>query len=143
MATRLTSAARALILGLLAWSVAGCVSLPSTTTQGRTLEPLEPSWERIFKLQWEIGERRGEPVITGYLMNDSPYDVERIRVLVEGLDESGAIAAQRLTWVLGQITAFSRVYLEAPVPGRYPRYQVRVFAYDRIERGAGSAFLAP
>jgi hypothetical protein len=133
-------ARRLLFAGLLAGLVAACTSTgpPAAARGAERLEPLMPGWERFFKLDWEIGERRGRPVVSGYLANDSPYEVTGVRLLVDGLDEAGAIVAQGVSWVpVGRLGPFSRVYFEAPAPGRHPRYQVRVFSYDRIERDGG------
>ncbi len=113
----------------------GCSSVAARSTS-KTLDPLEPNWVRVFKVEWQLGEHRGKPVLTGYLANDSPYTVTAIRLLVDGLDDSGTIAAQRIAWLPGgTLTPHDRVYFEVPTPGRFPRYRVRVFTYDRVEGG--------
>lgn len=99
----------------------------------RPLEPLVVGWEQIFKLEWEAAERQGEPVVRGYLVNDSPYTLTRVQLLVDALNEAGGIVAQRVSWVGGDLAAFTRVFFETPAPRRAPRYQVRVFAFDRVE----------
>lgn len=126
-----------LVSTIVAVAIAIGVAAPRHTAAAKVLEPLVPGWERIFKLDWELEEKRGRPVVNGYVVNDSPYELAGVRLLVEGLDEQGNIASQRLTWVPGDLTPFSRRYFEAPAPGRHPKYQVRVFAYDRVERGDG------
>lgn len=109
------------------------LTLPADGGAKAPLEPLVLGWEQIFKLDWELEERRGRLVLRGYLVNDSPYSIARVRLLVDGLDDSGGIVAQRISWFLGDLMPFSRGFFEAPVPGRHPKYQVRVFAYDRVE----------
>jgi hypothetical protein len=111
---------------------------PSGAATDKLLDPLVPGWEQIFKLDWQVGERRGNPVLNGYLVNDSPYPVTAIRLLVDALDEGGNVVAQRVTWLPGgTLTPFSRTYFEVPAPGLSAKYQVRVFAFDRIEGGDG------
>jgi hypothetical protein len=39
----------------------------------KILEPHDPSWERIFKISWQTDEKKGRPVVEGYVVNDSPY----------------------------------------------------------------------
>jgi hypothetical protein len=97
------------------------------------LEPLVVGWERIFRLEWEVAERRAEPVVHGHIVNDSPYTVTAVRLLVEGLDPAGAIVAQQISWLPGDLTPFSRAPFEASAPGRHAAYRVRVFAFDRLE----------
>lgn len=100
------------------------------------LAPLQPGWERLFRLDWSVATRNGRPVVGGYLYNDSPYAVTRVQLLVDALDAQGAIVGQRVGWVTASSMApFSRAYFELPAPGPADRYQVRVFAYERLESG--------
>lgn len=124
---------RKLILGLGLIAVAGALVAPAT---GKTLEPMVHGWERIFKLDWQAAESKGRPVVQGYLLNDSPYIVTRIQLLVEGLDASNNVLGQRIEWVPGDLAPFTRVYFSAAAPDRAPQYRVRVFAFDRIEAPA-------
>jgi hypothetical protein len=112
--------------------VAG-VGLPAVQSAGKTLEPMVLGWERIFKVDWQATEGKGAPVLQGYLVNDSPYIVTKVQILVEGLDQSGNVVGQRLAWVPGTLTPFSRAYFSAAAPQAAPAYRVRVFAFDRIE----------
>jgi hypothetical protein len=100
--------------------------------QGTPLEPLVVGWERIFKLSWEAGARAGQPVVRGYLTNDSPYIVTRIQLLVEALDREGRVTGQRVGWFGSTLTPFSRGYFELPAPPG-ETWRVRVFAFDRVE----------
>jgi hypothetical protein len=123
-----------LVAGVLALTIlAGGVGFTAAQSSGKTLEPMVVGWERIFKLDWQAGERRGAPVVQGYLVNDSPYIVTKIQLLVEGLDQSGNIVSQRLAWVPGTLSPFSRAYFSETAPQAASAYRVRVFAFDRIE----------
>jgi hypothetical protein len=114
-------------LGLIV--AAGGALSPAT---GKVLEPMVVGWERIFKIDWQATDSKGRPVVHGYLLNDSPYIVTKIQLLVEGLDDSDRIVGQRVAWVPGDLTPFTRVYFSTPAEPA-PKYRVRVFAYDRIE----------
>jgi hypothetical protein len=99
----------------------------------RVIEPLMPGWERFFKIDSEVVESRGRPLARGYVMNDSPYTVTRMQLLLDALDGSGRVVAQQISWLPGTLTAFSRAYFEIPVQQRAQAYRVRVLAYDRLE----------
>jgi hypothetical protein len=120
---------RLLALGLLLVSV--------TPAVGRTqdLRPLMLGWEQHFTVTWETAQRRGRPIVAGYVDNRSPYRVGNVRVLVDGLDDSGRIVDQRVSWVLGELGAGSRLSFEVPATPA-ARYRVSVFSYDRIDQAA-------
>jgi hypothetical protein len=103
--------------------------------EGTPLEPLTPGWQQIFQIHWDAGTWRGKPAVQGYLVNDSPYTLGRIQLLVESLDGAGGVVAQRVDWVQGAMTPFSRTYFSAPAPDPATSYRVRVFSYDRFEAG--------
>ncbi len=106
---------------------------PACGQATRQLEPIVVGWERIFKVEWQSSEVRGRRVVWGYVNNDSPYDVTRVQLLVDALDDTGKVLGQRIGWVPGAMGGFSRRYFELPVPQPAPQYRVRVFAFDRIE----------
>ena len=74
----------------------------------KLIEPLLPGWERFFQLDWEVVEPGGHPVVRGYVMNDSPYTVTGMRLLLDALNGSGRVAAQQISWIPGTIGAFRR-----------------------------------
>lgn len=122
------AAAAALLL------ITGC----AVGTADRGLEPLVVGWEQLFKLDWQAVSRNGHVAVEGYLVNDSPYTVRQIQLLVDSLDAGGNVLAQQVSWAGGGVVEpFSRIYFHAPVPRPAPRYRVRVFAYDRVELGPG------
>ena len=91
--------ARGLTLGRLsATLVLSGALLMAPATSGlhaaeKVIEPLVVGWERYFKFEWEVVERRGQPVVRGYVTNDSPYTVGRIQLLLDTLDGTGRVAA--------------------------------------------------
>ena len=109
-------------------------ALPPSTGWANTLEPLVVGWERIFNLDWQVTDKGGRPVVSGYLVNDSPHIVTAIQLLIDALDANGAIVRQNIGWAgAGAIQPFSRMYFELPAPRAAATYRVRVFAFDRIE----------
>ena len=96
------------------------------------LRPLEEGAERFFSVTWDAAQYRGRPIVEGYVNNTSPYRVGNLRVLVDTLDAAGYVVDQRLAWVPGTLGGHDRLYFQVPVEAA-PRYQIRVFAYDRIE----------
>ena len=71
----------------------------------------------------------------GVLHNRSPYRVGNVRVLVDSVDDTGRIVGQRVSWVLGELGADSRLYFEVPATPA-AGYRVSVFSYDRIDQAA-------
>jgi hypothetical protein len=121
---------RALVTALLAVLVAGC----ATAAPQGPLVPLIGGWEHYFKLEWALGERRGHPIIWGYLLNDWGMAAARVRILVDALDGEGRLVAQQVAWVGPRvITPGTRVYFETPVPAPADAYRVSVFSYDWID----------
>lgn len=98
----------------------------------KILEPMKVDWERVFKIDWQATDSKGRRVVEGYLLNDSPYLVNRIQLLVEGLDSADQVIGQRIAWVPGDLTPFTRVYFSTPAEPA-AKYRVRVYWYDRIE----------
>jgi hypothetical protein len=98
----------------------------------KVIEPLVVGWERYFTFEWEVVEQRGQPVVRGYVTNDSPYTVSRTQLLLDALDGTGRVVAQQVSWIPGTLTAFSRVYFEIPAQQRANTYRVRMLAYDRL-----------
>jgi hypothetical protein len=99
------------------------------------LQPLVVGWERIFKLDWQVAERRGHPSVRGYVVNNSPYSIHSVRLLVDALDASGTIIGQKVGYPTSSaMEPFSKSFFDIAAPGSgAASYQVRVFAFDRIE----------
>src|SRR5262245_24942115 len=91
------------------------------------LEPLIIGWEDIFKLDWQAEARGGKPVVSGHIMNDSGYPMTRVQLLVEALDDRGAVVRQKVDWLAGSgLEPGARAYFEVPAPGPASSYRVRV-----------------
>lgn len=95
----------------------------------QSLVPLVAGWERTFRIDWGLGEDRGQRVIQGYVINQSDDAVKRIRVLVDALDGE-RVVGQRVTWLGDDLTPAARAYFTVPVPAPASAYRVSVFDYD-------------
>jgi hypothetical protein len=82
-----------------------------------------------FDLQWEATPGARGPAIAGQVRNLSNLPVERMQLLVEPLDQQGAVVGSFRTWVLGQIPAHTRAYFHTPVPAA-SAYRVRILTFD-------------
>jgi hypothetical protein len=105
---------------------------PPPRAEEKLIEPLVPGWERFFRLEWEVAQAGRRPVVRGYVVNSSPYTVIRMQLLLDVLDGGDRVVAQRTSWVVGALAAFSRVPFEIPAP-QGQAYRVRVLAYERLE----------
>ena len=99
----------------------------------RQLTPLVIGWEQFFKVEWEAGERKGRPVVQGYIKNDWGMTAANVRLLVDGLDPSGQVVSQTVGWLGTQLTPGTRAYFEVPVKQPTPAYRVSVFAFDFVQ----------
>ena len=98
-----------------------------------------PAWERSFTVSWEAFERRGQPQLRGYVVNRYGAPAAGIQLLVESLDASGRIVAQRVEWLGGGLGPFSRRYFEVPVPQPASSYRVSVYAFDFLQAARSAA----
>ena len=95
--------------------------------------PLVRGWEQFFKVTGEPMERKGRPYVAGYVSNDWGFPATRVQLLVDGLDSSGRVVSQAVSWLGQSITPGSRVYFEVPAPQPAASYRVSVFAFDWVQ----------
>jgi hypothetical protein len=97
------------------------------------LQPLVVGWEQFFKLTWEVGERRGKPVVTGRIYNNWNFAAANMRLLVDELDAGGRIVDQRVGWLGFTLTPGTTAPFEIPVAHATPNHRVSVFAFDWVQ----------
>jgi len=85
--------------------------------------------EAYFAVDWQAGERRGRPVVSGHVVNTYGVTAQNVRLLVERLDTAGQVTATTVGYVAGDVPPGSRVYFEVPVE-RAPAYRVVVLSWD-------------
>jgi len=86
--------------------------------------------EAFFAVDWQAGERRGRPVVTGHVMNTYGIATQYVRLLVESLDASGQVTGTTIGYVSGDVLPGVRVYFEVPVERAAPAYRVVVLSWD-------------
>jgi len=119
-----------------AFALGGCATWNTTGTlaggPGTTYTPLVAGWEQFFRINWEPVQRQGRPYVSGYVMNDYGFPAIRVQLLVDGLDATGHVTSQSVSW-LGSVPPISRVYFEVAAPQPAATYRVSVFAFDWLQ----------
>ena len=88
--------------------------------------------DSYFKLEWQADERRGKPVVSGYVTNQWGYGVRNLRLRVEALDAAGGVTASYIGFVNGYVNPGSHVYFEVPVNEKAPKYRVTTLSWDPV-----------
>lgn len=101
------------------------------------LSPLVVNGERYFTLEWQSADTGGRPVVWGRIRNEYGLAARKVRVLVDSLDASGAVAAQTLAYVPFDVTPGTGAYFETRVPARAASYRVVVYQWEWIQAGGG------
>jgi hypothetical protein len=89
----------------------------------------EDTFYRYFRLEWQASPGARGPEIAGYVENISNLPVDRMRVVVEQVDASGAIIGSSTTWVMGTVIPNHRSYFTTRVPTA-ASYRVRILTFD-------------
>ena len=86
--------------------------------------------EAFFAVDWQPGDRRGRPVVTGHVVNTFGISTHNVRVLVESLDAAGQVTGTTIGYVNGDVLPGARIYFEVPVERPAPVYRVVVLSWD-------------
>ena len=120
---------RVLVIGALLSMLAA-----TSAASAQPLSPTFPGWERYFSVSSEPFERRGQPYLRGYIASSYGVTATRVQLLIDSLDASGQIVAQRVEWLGGSdLPGFSTTYFEVPIRQQASRYRVSVFAFDFVQ----------
>ena len=92
--------------------------------------------ERHFTVESEVGERRGRPVVSGYVTSQFGFGVRDVRLRIEALDAADVVVGTQIGYVSGLVLPGSRVYFEVPVTERTPKYRVTVLSFE-VFQGRG------
>ena len=126
--------------GTLAIALLASLALAVEATPAPPLEPLVIGWEQFFRLTWEVGERRGQPVVTGRIYNNWNLAAANMRLLVDELDAAGRIIDQHVGWLGFTLTPGTTAPFEIPVAHSTPNHRVSVFAFDWIQTNGHRRF---
>jgi hypothetical protein len=126
----------------MAVAIGGCAGGAMPNASGGAAAASGPSYavygaERYFTLEWQPDERKGRPVVRGYVTNQWGWTMRHVRLRVEALDTAGAVTASDIAYVSGDVTPGSRVYFEVPVHDRAPSYRVSVLSFDPVQGRTG------
>jgi hypothetical protein len=133
MPKALRAAVAVAVVAMLAQACAGGV-VQSTPGGGAQSAPSYGIYgaDSYFKVDWQPDERRGKPMVTGYVTNLWGLAARNVRVYVEALDAAGSVTATYIGYVNGYVPPSSRVYFEVPVQAKAPSYRVKVLSFDLI-----------
>jgi len=120
---------RVLVLAVLGGALATVAD-----ASAQSLTPNFPAWERYFTVSSEPFERRGQPYLRGNITNRYGVLATRVQLLVDSLDSSGKIVAQRVEWLVGSnLPGFSQTYFEVPIREQASAYRVSVFSFEFVQ----------
>lgn len=119
-------------MSLRRWSfilaVVACLVPGLADAQGARYTPLIVGWERFFTITSETGGGR----VSGYVTNEWGFAATRVQILVDGLDDSGQVVAQSVSWLGHGVGPGARVYFTVRAPAG-SRHRVSVFAFDWVQ----------
>jgi len=98
---------------------------------------LVPGADRHFRVEWDVtyNPARGA-VVSGYVHNSYGLAADKVRLLIEAVDDRGDVVATMIGQVLGAIPAGDRRYFQEVVPRTVATYRVRVVLYEWLDRGS-------
>jgi hypothetical protein len=141
MTPRFASLVTAGRLALIAVAAAACTTASSYLTPSAATTTLMAGWERHFAVEWATEpERDGARRVVGHLTGLQGETAEPVRVLAQALDSSGAVVAQRISWVPGGVNGFQRAYFEVPNLPSAAQYRVTVWDYN-FQQSPGSGWI--
>jgi hypothetical protein len=130
-------------VGFLAIVVAAGCSVVAGTSGTSQLSPslsvttLMPGWDRKFALDWQATpESGGTQRVHGHLVSTYGRTAEPVRLLVQGLDTSGALVDQRIAWVPGGVGALGSAYFEILHLPAADHYRMTIWDYSIPGAGA-------
>jgi hypothetical protein len=89
--------------------------------------------DSYFKLEWQPDERKGKPMVSGYVTNQWGLTTRNVRLRVEALDAGGNVTATYIGYVNGYVNPGSHVYWEVPVQQKAASYRVSVLSFDPVQ----------
>ncbi|HXJ82458.1 MAG TPA: hypothetical protein VMS64_27705 [Candidatus Methylomirabilis sp.] len=118
----------ALLLGALIGLSAGPARADRSTIVGNA---------GTITLDWSATQdRAGRPLIVGHVITyGGKAGYCRARLLVETLDDQGAIIAKNVGFIPGYIGGFDDVFFEQPIRAPGPAYRVSIASWDKCGGG--------
>lgn len=104
----------------------GCAS--SSTTPSASVTTLQPIWPQHLQLDWSVESVRDSRKVSGYLYNRQGLAVERVQILAQALDATGAVIGQRIEWGPALVPGGDRTFFS--VAGLPAANSYRVSVWD-------------
>lgn len=94
-----------------------------------------PGGDRFFRVDWEPATTQRGTVLRGYVFNDHGHAAGNVRLFIESLDPTGAVAATTVGYVPGVVGPSDRLYFEVKLSAPATNYRVRVATWEPQGRG--------
>lgn len=91
---------------------------------------LTEGWERRFKLEWTVAPSGTTRKVSGYITSQQGGHAEFVRLLVQALDDKGAVVERRIWAIPGGVGGGQRAYFEVPDLPAAHEYRVYVWDYS-------------
>jgi hypothetical protein len=113
------------------------VALTTLLAAGGALAPVHAANffapDARFQVKWEAGQsRRGAPIVSGYVYNNTGTATTDVRLRVEILDANGQPIGETVFRLFGELQAGDRSYFEAPIRTPGASYRVSVVSFTFI-----------
>lgn len=89
-------------------------------------------WEYYFRLDWQPVDQPKGREIAGYIYNKYGAAAS-VQILAQGLDSSGEVLGQQVSWVQGTVPPLERAYFTVPGLPNAPKYRVTVWAFEFVQ----------
>jgi len=134
----MSKASTGVVCAVVSMFIQACAGGATQSASSGAAAPGVPSYgiygaDSYFKVEWQADERRGQPMVSGYVTNQAGLPMRNVRLRVEALDAAGNVTGSYIGYVNGYVTAGSRVYFEVPVPAKASNHRVTVLSFDIIQ----------
>lgn len=109
----------------------------ASVTPSSSVLTAEPVWPDYFTLEWSLQPvNTGWQRISGYVYNNSKaYPADRMQILAQALDGSGAVIGQRLEWVTSVVPPSGRSYFTVGALPPANVYRVSIWHWEFQQQG--------
>jgi hypothetical protein len=114
------------------------VMLLTATVPVTAQSMVPPGQQHYFRTEIQGGQdRKGRPVVSGYVYNDYGRAAGHVQLSVEVLDAGGQVLSRTLVYEDTVVPNFSRAYFEARVPALGASYRATVVSAEWLGGGGG------
>ena len=122
-------------VGLLLGAV-GLLLVTPAGWAGASTSLVAPGQQHYFRTEATGGtDRRGRPVVSGFVYNSHGLPAHHVQLDVEVLDASGQVLSRTLCYEDTMVPNFGRAYFEQRVPALGASYRVTVHSVEWMRTG--------